>query len=210
MNRVLISLCFVLNCIVPAMGQTNDLEFAAKLNRLNARISIAHMATKTQSSDLELTEQQKGVLIELRKRHQLMMKKVKTFGADEKEDAKQFLMEKVSELENELTTSILLPHQVAQVNERIFERQLTAYGGNLVQVLLIGYRDQLNLEKGQLIKLNELSEETKEQIAVAKEKYLAELAEIKKSSKLKLRSSLRAKQFEVREKQMRSKNRNFL
>ncbi len=198
MNKLILIAFFLFFMTSPLMGQSIDEnEFAAKINRLNSRLSLANQALKGGTSDLELAENQKELLVELRKRHQLIVKELKTFGPNERDKAKQFLFDNISRLETELTTDILLPHQVEIINEKLFERQLSMFGGNLFQAMLTGYRDQLGLDDKQLAELKKLSKETSDKLAEAKARFQEEVDEIKKDAKKKLEKALTEKQLEV-------------
>lgn len=198
-STLLFLIIFFLNSHLGWSQTLDENEFTARLNRLNARLSIANQSRKADFSELGLTEQQKDSLASLRKRHQNALLEFREFPADEKEEAKQFLMSEMETLEEELMRRILLPHQETAVNDLLLKRNLSVYGGNLVRVVLGGYRDKFGLGKEQVKELEKLNDEVQEKIKAAKAKFDLEIEEIRKETQGDLRKCLTEKQCKMLE-----------
>lgn len=187
MFSVLLIVFFTNPCLGPAQESSQTLDSTSKklaLNRLIASLRVAHKESMQSSSELELVDQQRRDLKDLRGEYEIAVKefyRLESIENDEKA-ATRFLAERIPEMERKLNKKILLPHQAKILRTKVFDDLLLKHDGNLLQMLAHNYPDEFTLDDSQRAKLKEIEKRVESAIDKLKKQFEKDLQSIRDSA----------------------------
>ena len=160
-----------------AFAQSDPNSAGLAFNRNSAALNNAFHEAKLRGkgSGLELVDDQKLLIMALFDRHQAIIREAKE---DESPESRERLFQKTEELEKELTSKILLPHQVKFLNAKVFSQFLKGYQGSVLNAILVYYKDQLGISTSQKSKLDILQKDISKKVDEAREKFRLEMEKI--------------------------------
>ena len=161
--------------VVFAQSEAEGLAF----NRLNAALNVAISEARTNGGDLVLLDDQKNQIMALRERQQTVMRE---FRENNNREGQESLFQQIGDLEKELTTEVLLPHQARILNSRVFSKFVRGFQGSVLNTVMIYYKDELGISEAQESKIDILKDDISKQVSEAKEKFRLEMEKINKAA----------------------------